>query len=105
MGKAQRDKGRRGELEALRLLSDHGIDGELRYGQPEMGGSLGDIDSTAGNWEVKRRASLPAWLQMTPEVRGVLVRQDRGEWLVVMRARDVLGMMHNKEVAQDGVQG
>jgi len=94
-GKSQRSKGRRGELEALALLAEYGIDGELRYGQEERGGGLGDIDSTVGNFEVKRRASLPAWMRLTPEVRGVLVRQDRGEWMVLLRAKDALGRIRD----------
>lgn len=93
MGKAQRSKGRRGELEALALLNEYGIEGTLRYGQEETTGANGDIETSVGNWEVKRRASLPSWLRPADNVRGVLVRQDRGPWLVVMRANDVLSTM------------
>ena len=88
MSRTQRDKGRRFELECLAFLRDHGIDGELRYEQPELGGDLGDIESTAGNWECKRRAGLPAWLEPTEDVRGTFCRRDRGELLVVVRAKD-----------------
>lgn len=101
MSKAQRDKGRRGELEALRLLAEHGIDGEIRYGQEERGGDFGDIESTAGNWEVKRRSALPSYLQPSDNVRGVLVRQDRGGWLVVLRASDALGLIQECREAGD----
>jgi hypothetical protein len=92
MSAHSRSKGRRGELEALALLAEYGIDGEIRYGQEERGGGLGDIESTAGNWEVKRRAGLPEWLDIAEGVRGVLVRRDRGQWLVVLRAEDFLGL-------------
>lgn len=96
MSRAQRSKGRRGELEALALLAEYGIDGEIRYGQEERGGDFGDLETTAGNWEIKRRASLPEWLRPKDNVRGVIVRQDRGEWLVVLRARDILPLITPK---------
>lgn len=96
MSKMQRSKGRRGELEALALLGDYGIDGEIVYGQEERGGGLGDLDTDAGRWEVKRRACLPAWLTPAEAVRGVLVRRDRGEWLVVLRAKDALKLLRDE---------
>ena len=101
MGKSQRSKGRRGELEALTLLNEYGIEGTLRYGQEETTGANGDIESTAGNWEVKRRASLPSWLRPADNVRGVLVRQDRGPWLIVLRAKDALSIISTSEGGDD----
>jgi len=103
MGKAQRSKGRRGELEALALLAEYGIDGELRYGQEERGGGLGDIDSDIGRIEVKRRKVIPEWLKLSDEVLCVMVRADRGPWMVVVRAKDVIGQLAKKE-ADRGVQ-
>lgn len=97
MSRAQRTKGRRGEREALALLAEYGIEGELRYGQEERGGSLGDIETTIGNVEVKRRAKVPDWLTPADAVRLVLVRQDRGPWLAVMRASDVLPRLVARE--------
>lgn len=99
MSRAQRDKGRRFELECLAFLRDHQVEGELRYEQPELGGQLGDIESTAGNWECKRRAGLPAWLEPAEGVRGVFCRRDRGPLLVVVTAGDLLGLearLHEK---------
>lgn len=93
MGASQRAKGRRGELEALALLNEYGIEGELRYEQSAKGGELGDIETDIGNVEVKRRAKVPDWLAPADAVRLVLVRQDRGPWLVVMRAEDALKLI------------
>lgn len=93
MSAHQRRKGRAGEREVAALLGDAGLEPELRYGQEELGGLLGDIDSVAGNWEVKRRAGLPSWLSPAESVRGVWVRRDRGPWLVVVRAEDLLRLL------------
>jgi hypothetical protein len=98
MSKMQRDKGRRGELEVLARLNAIGGDGEILYGQPELGGKDGDVDTLHGKFEVKRRASFPSWLNLTENVRGVYCRRDYGPWLVVMRADDVERLMH-----KDGV--
>lgn len=93
MSKMQRTKGRRGELEVLARLNAIGGDGELRYGQPELGGKDGDVDTRHGRFEVKRRSSFPAWLNIPENVRGVYMRRDRGEWMVVLRARDAENMI------------
>ena len=80
MSKRAGTKAARFELECLAFLRDHGIDGELRYGQSatELSdtGRHGDIESTAGNWECKRRAGLPAWgRRPTENVRGTFCRR------------------------------
>ncbi len=87
-GAHSRTKGRSGELEVQKRLTAIGGDAVLNYGQPEEGGAVGDVLSTLGNFEVKRRAIFPSWLNLTESVRGVYCRRDRGEWLVVVRARD-----------------
>ena len=95
MSKMQRDKGRRGELEVLERLNAIGGDGELLYGQPELGGKDGDVSTNYGLFEVKRRASFPAWLDPPENVRGVYCRRDRGEWLVLVRAQDFEDLMQS----------
>jgi hypothetical protein len=89
----QRDKGRRGELEVLARLNAIGGDGELLYGQPELGGKDGDVDTLLGKFEVKRRAAFPAWLDIPDNCRGVYCRRDRGPWMVLLRATDAEEMM------------
>jgi len=93
MSRMQRDKGRRGELEVLARLNAIGGDGELLYGQPELGGKDGDVDTLHGRFEVKRRAAFPTWLDLEENVRGVYMRRDRGPWLVVLRASDAEALM------------
>jgi len=100
MSRHQRDKGRRGELEVLARLNAIGADGTLCYGQEELGGSNGDVLTTHGLFEVKRRASFPSWLNLAENVRGVYCRRDRGEWLVVMRAVDVETLMAENRAAK-----
>jgi hypothetical protein len=84
----QRDKGRRGELEVLSRLNAIGGDGVLNYGQEELSGADGDVQTVFGQYEVKRRASFPSWLDLAENVRGVYCRRDRGEWMVLVRATD-----------------
>ena len=95
MSRAQRDKGRRFERECAALINDSvpGADASLIYGQEEIGGQRGDIESTLGNFECKRRAQLAKDMCPQPDVRGVFARSDRGETLVVIRARDFLGLV------------
>jgi hypothetical protein len=88
VSKMQRSKGRRGELEVLARLNAIGGDGEIIYGQEELTGKRGDVETLHGRFEVKRRASFPAYLEPVEGVRGVYCRRDRGEWLVVLRAKD-----------------
>lgn len=93
VGKFSRDKGRRAELEVLARLNAIGGDGELLYGQPELGGKDGDVDTLHGRFEVKRRAVFPSWLNLPENVRGCYMRRDRGEWMVVLRATDAEMLM------------
>lgn len=95
-----RTKGMCGEREAITLLAEHGIEAERIYGQEAKGGAHGDLDTDVGYIEVKRRASVPAWLQPAPDVRMVLVRQDRGAWLVILRATDGLRMMASERAKE-----
>jgi hypothetical protein len=87
VSKSSRDKGRRGELEALELLNDHGIEGDLDYGQSAHGGC--DISTDLGGFEVKRRAYQFALLYQALEQDGcvgVLHRDDRHGWLLTVPA-------------------
>lgn len=99
MGKHQRDKGRRGELEVLSRLNAIGGDGEILYGQAELGGKDGDVTTTYGLFEVKRRASFPSWMTLGESVRGVYCRRDRGEWMVLVRAIDLETLLMERRAA------
>lgn len=87
MSKSERSKGRRGELEALAFLADHGVEGEIDYGQSAHGGC--DIQTLLGGFEVKRRATQFSLLYQALEQAGcvgVLHRDDRRGWLLTVPA-------------------
>ena len=97
MSKAQRTKGRRGELEALVLLAEHGVEADLDYGQSAHGGC--DIITDLGGFEVKRRASQFALLYQALEQNGcvgVLHRDDRHGWLLTVPASEGIEAMKNR---------
>jgi hypothetical protein len=98
-GAHSRRKGRRGELEVLSRLNAIGGDGVLNYGQEELSGANGDVQTRYGNVEVKRRAAFPSWLLLHENVRAVYARKDRGPWLVVIRADDFEQLVHFRAMA------
>lgn len=100
MAKAQRDKGRRGELELARILGDAGIEAELQYGQEERGGGLGDVTTAQGRFECKRRKALPRFLELADGVRVVAFREDRGSWRAMLRLEDLLELLRRERDAE-----
>jgi hypothetical protein len=93
VGKKSRTKGRGGELEVKKLFEAAGWPSRLLYGQEEEGGEKGDLENPAGYWEIKRRHRIPLWLKPKEKVRGVLVREDHGEWLVVVRMENYIELL------------
>ena len=85
MGRSQRRKSIEAERELVRLLHDLGFPEARRV--PLSGaleGMAGDVEVMPGVvLESKRRASLPMWLRKADGVAAVVVREDRGEWMVV----------------------
>ena len=91
-----RQKGKRGELEAARLLRDYGF--EARRGQ-QFSGANGDPDVVGLpgiHLEVKRveKLNLEAAMQQSirdareNEIPIVMHRKNRGQWLVTMTFED-----------------
>ena len=108
MAKSQRTKGAGGEREWCALLARHGFasPGEDRpkrlLGQARDGG--GDVYAPPFLWEVKRRHRIAVYdflrqCQAACTERGdapipaVALRADNQEWLVLMRAEDVLSLL------------
>ena len=103
MSKYQRTKGAAGEREFCKMLADCGFpDPKRLLGQARDGG--GDIPTPPILWEVKRRqklstygfvrqaeAALPA--QPKCSIPAVAMRADGEDWLVVMRAQDILPIL------------
>lgn len=118
MGRSQRNKGARGELEACEALA--GVWPNLQRGltQTRGGGDCPDIDAPAGEprvpwWvEVKRGARAPhpapAYEQARQASDGrpplVLTRADRGPWLVTMALADAVPLLRGErsQVASSG---
>lgn len=101
MGKASNDKGKRGERELAQFLRAHGYGGAKR-GQQYCGadGSADVVGLPGVHIECKRVERLnlhDAMGQAKADARGgdipaVFHKKNRGEWLVTMRAEDMLTM-------------
>lgn len=90
MGKMQRTKGINAERELVHLLEDLGIKAHRVPLSGAMANYKDDIvlgdESTI---EVKRRKKIPAILnEMLVSADYGAIREDRGEWLVVMRVKE-----------------
>ena len=106
MAKSQRTKGAAGEREFCKLLAEHGFPEPKRLlGQARDGG--GDIPTPPFMWEIKRRQKLAVYQFMRQvvdavgnhalcDVPVVALRADGEEWLVLMRAKDVLPLLREK---------
>ena len=103
MGKPSRSKGKRGELEVVKILNAHGYDVRRT---PNSGGLhwKGDIIGLDGFCvEVKRCESLqlPKWwsklvLEAGRNMPLLAHRRSNEEWLVTMRLQDLLGLMREE---------
>lgn len=107
MSKSQRTKGAAGEREFCKLLAEHGFPEPKRLlGQARDGG--GDIPTPPLLWEVKRRKQIAVYdfIKQAIDAVGnnthgcklpaVALRADGEEWLVLMRASDVLPLLREK---------
>ena len=99
MGKASRDKGKRGELEAAHLLEDvWGV--RAKRGQQHQGGDDSPDVRTAMDgvtFEVKRRERISVYDALDQaygdcgdgQIPALLYRRNRSDWLLVMKADDL----------------
>lgn len=97
MGKAQRDKGKRGEREVVGIMRGLGFAAARRARQSD-GAVDPDVAGCPDLWiEVKRRKNIAAARYMDQAVgdakeKGiptVFLREDGGQWMVMIRADDV----------------
>ena len=109
MGRASRDKGKRGEREVVRRFNDAGIPCRRRWeGQSMPGGlTLGDLmfGPERMAWpiyaEVRHRNTLaiPAWLREIEESaplgyeRTLIFRRDKENWHVAMPLSDYISLL------------
>lgn len=102
MGKASRDKGKRGERELAALLREHGFSAERGFSQCRGGDVSADVIGLPGwHCEVKRYAAPQCvkWYEQAERDAQhgnepiVFTRGDRGKWLAVVDATWVLGVL------------
>ena len=91
-----RRRGNDTEREFVNLAKEHGLDAERAWGSD--GKSLGlpsdvDVRIEELSMQVKRRKTLPSYLQIPESSACVGFRQDRKEPLVLMRASDFFEMV------------
>ncbi|KKM79297.1 hypothetical protein LCGC14_1351320 [marine sediment metagenome] len=108
MGKMERDKGKRGELEVAALMREYGF--EARRGQQHRGGSdspdiIHDIPGVHVEVKFREQFSLypaieKAGQEVLDEFPVVFHRRKGKPWVVVMYANDFLGIMGELEVAR-----
>lgn len=104
MGKASRDKGKRGEREVAKLLREHGFTG-ARRGQQFNGadGSADVVGLPGAHVEVKRTESLrlyDALEQAEHDAQGVefpvvLHRRNGRKWVAILDVEDFLEIYRN----------
>lgn len=106
MGASQRRKGSAGEREWCKLLAAYGFPEPKRLlGQARDGG--GDVPTPPFLWECKRRAKSAVYefvrqaeaaVENHPNcpIPAVALRADGEEWLVVLRAKDILPLLRGE---------
>ena len=97
MGKMQKAKGYRGEVEVVAILREYGIDakrGLVFRKEPDI------VDDTNIHWEVKRQETtkIHEWMKQSREqCRGkiptVVHRRSREEWLITLKFEDFLKLI------------
>ena len=102
MGRASREKGKRGERELASRLNELGVHGAARGQQYRGGGDSPDVVGVPGvHVECKRVERLDLQAAMAQSVRDaegtgdvpvVMHRRDREEWLVTMSLDDWAAM-------------
>ena len=109
MSATQRNKGKRGELEAVRLLQAIYPDARRRVVNHAGVEDGVDLDNTGAlRVQVKRQARYVP-VTTLDEVRDdsgipvVLTKCDRGEWRVIMRASDLLHILADVGIAYEEV--
>lgn len=105
MGKASRDKGKRGERELAAKLREHGFDSKRGLQYCGADGSADVVGLPGIHIECKRveRLDLTGAVEQAvsdarpEELPAVFHRRNRGEWLVTMRLADWLKVYEKVE--------
>lgn len=112
MGKASRDKGKRGEREFALLCRDQGYDVHRTAQYRGNTGDAGDVEGLPGlHAEVKRTEALKVWDYMSQSVRDadaegkgnipiVAWRKNEHPWLVILKAEDFFKLYREWEAGR-----
>lgn len=106
MGKASRDKGKRGERDVAKILREHGYADARRGVQYHGGGDSPDVVGLPGiHIEVKRVESLRLYDALDQsehdaaagEIPVVFHRRDKKPWVAILRLDDFLELLRKDE--------
>lgn len=102
MGKAQRDKGNRGERHVVNMFKAAGFQDATRNYLDKMDGR--GVDVTAGNFVVQvKNWQTAAPISKYTEIKGdgikLLVTKLGGKWMAVLSLEDLLGILEDVGVA------
>jgi len=110
MSGANREKGKRGEREFSKVLREMGIDARRSQQYAGTGGTADLITAVPGlHVEVKRRTKIGAARFMdqaerdclTGDLPIVAMREDGGEWLVVVKAENLVELVRKIQGTQE----
>lgn len=112
MGKASRDKGKRGEREIAALFRAHGFNarrGRQYQGGPDSPDVIHDIPGLHVEVKFREQVSPYAALEQASrdtmdisEAPVVFMRKLRKPWIIVMDADDFLSLMEQRQVISNG---
>ena len=112
MGKAQREKGKRGEREFAALCRDYGYDVRRTAQYRGNTGAAGDVEGLPGiHVEVKRTEALKVWDYMAQSIHDAIAagkeeipivawRKNEHPWLVILRFDDFMKIYPGWEAEQ-----
>jgi Holliday junction resolvase len=86
----QREKGKRGEREVVNLARAYGLDAVRTWETAQGANPECDVCIQGEPYQVKFRRSFKFLYDALHGVKGVFLKQNGGEWLIVLRAKDYL---------------
>jgi len=95
-GRSAKQKGNTGERQVVALAQQHGLHAIRAWGSD--GRALGqsttcDVLINNQPWQVKRRAKIAEYVKPPTGTIGTLIREDRGEWLAVIPAKEYFDLL------------
>ena len=102
-GRSSKNKGNTGERQVVALAQDAGLTAVRAWGSD--GRALGqattcDVLINSKPYQVKRRAKIADYVKPPHGTVGTLIREDRGEWLAVIPAKEYFNLIARMEDEQ-----